>query len=355
MSREDEPRYLIFDLDGVITTEHIYWECARLTIWEMLQLSSRLVVPYVPAVHDESLRSEVIPETLVYAVKDRAINSNWDLTFIVACSVFAALPQGLGQPVRSVPQLLTLLSDVKAGSLVWCEPVWALLEKAGMRQGAELLLFAGQQAAMSLGADTMLFEPEGALWQYLYERFQVWYSGTAMAAWGAPRLPERPVLPIEQMQSILSGLRDQGYTLCAATGRPQDEAMFALRSFGLDSIFDLDRVATYDDVMEAQAVCNQTGLGKPHPYVLYKALWPEQDVELLLEMDRPKLPPVVMVGDSSSDARAAQAAGVDCFGVLSGVVGDDARRRRRDALLGAGCAIVHDDITTLPEWLAARF
>lgn len=347
-------RFLIFDLDGVITTERIYWECARLTVWELMQVSSRAVQPYVPAVHDRDLRSQVISEALVFALKDRAINSNWDLTYLVACGMLAELPSEHMRNVRSVADLLAALGNASAGTTTWNEPVWHLLHNAEDRQGVELLAFAGQSAALHLDIDGALCEPEGPLWQYLFSRFQAWYDGKLMALWGASRLEEKPVLPLAELQRILAALRSGGYVLCAATGRPRAEALYALKSFELDTAFESGRIATYDDVLEAQEVSGRTGLGKPHPYVIFKALLPERGVEALVNLSQPDLPSAIMVGDSTSDAIAAQRSGIACVGVLSGVTGQTARDQRREALLAAGSSVVLDDIRMLPDWLAAH-
>lgn len=352
MSRQQQPfDLLLFDLDGVVTTEHIYWECARLTVWELLQVHLPLMVPYVPAVHDAHARAQVIPLDLIYAIKNRAINSNWDLAFLVACSLLRALPAGAGRDAATLDAWLEALQSCRPAH-DWRSPVEAALDEAGDLSGAGLVAHAGRQAAQHLEIDASLLTPEGPFWQRLYTRFQGWYSGRLMGLWGAARLPERPVIPVAEMQQIFLVLKMAGYELGIVTGRPLDEAEYALGMFSILDHFAPRHTVTFDDVMVAQQELAQSGLGKPHPFAVRKALWPEQDSETLLEGGGPSLDGVaLMIGDSTSDAVAARRAGIPCLGVASGVQGAEAKAERRQALLEAGCVAVLDDIRALPAWL----
>lgn len=349
---------IVFDLDGVITTEQIYWESARLTIWELVHLTLRLPHPYVSAVHDGLARAAYIPDALIASIKARAINSNWDLTYLVACGVLLGLPAHCARGATSVADVFGAAR--RAGSAARTAPDfwWVLVLSNLLAQisfdGHDLLVAVGEQTASHLGlAQTDWFQPGGLFWQALYERFQNWYGGHAMGAWGAERLQEFPVLPPAQLQRALEALRVRGAELAIATGRPRSEAEYALSSFGILDQFDRARMITYDDVARAQTALQLQGLGKPHPFVIRKAIWPDLPDEVLLQarqVDRV----VWMVGDSPSDCLAAASAGVPCIGVASAADMDAERHARHvQALHQAGCERVIDDISTLAAILWA--
>ena len=181
---------IVFDLDGVITTEHIYWEAARLTLWELIHVQLGAVRPYVQAVHDAAARQAILPDAMVYSFKNYAVNSNWDLTFVAVCALLVGLDK---QAVPAALDVETLLASLKGRApVVWPEAVPALLERVGDRKGAALIAWAGEQAAQVVAADSALFTPDGPLWQYLFDRFQGWFSGRLMGAWGAKPLRSAP-------------------------------------------------------------------------------------------------------------------------------------------------------------------
>jgi hypothetical protein len=71
---------VIFDMDGVVTTEEKYWACARLTLWELVTKTLGLADAFGDAVHDPAVREDVTSDAHIYALKSRAVNSNWDIT-----------------------------------------------------------------------------------------------------------------------------------------------------------------------------------------------------------------------------------------------------------------------------------
>ena len=345
-------RLLIFDLDGVITTEQIYWECARLTIWELMQVHHRIVDGYVPAVHDVLAREQIIPQDLIYIIKNRAVNSNWDLTFLVACGLLLALPAQTGAGAESLEDWWGRLAMHRLEDN-WRSPVEVLLSELGAAAGQQLMRDAGKRVARHHGVPGEWLAPEGQLWQQLYQRFQMWYGGQSMGAWGAVRLPEVPVVPIPELREVLGSLAVHGYTLGIVTGRPLDEALYALETFGIAAWFEQSRTVTIDTVIEAQQHLGRSGLGKPHPYPIRKVIAPSLSHESLADGVELPMLDVLMIGDSTSDALAAASAGIQCVGVTSGVIGNAARDERRTALLDAGCVTVLDDIRALPAWLGS--
>ena len=106
---------IVFDLDGVITSEEAYWDAAGLTLHELLYSPRYWDIDgstlgageqdrqYRPAETSEESRCisrAILPEAEILALKARAINSNWDVCYAAVC-------------LRLV-NLLALLPDISA-------------------------------------------------------------------------------------------------------------------------------------------------------------------------------------------------------------------------------------------------
>ena len=94
-------KFLVFDLDGVITSEQKYWNTARLTVWELITQPEYLGLTdyFGPTQPQQVLTSgqQTINNDFIYELKRRAINSNWDLTYFVFCLHLAGILQQLQQ------------------------------------------------------------------------------------------------------------------------------------------------------------------------------------------------------------------------------------------------------------------
>lgn len=118
-----------------------------------------------------------------------------------------------------------------------------------------------------------------------------------------PRLPERTRL-IDGVADGLSRLTAMGLTLAVATTRLTDSALRSLEVTGLAGF--VSHVSGRDQVARS----------KPEPDVLLHALEavgaaPDQ---------------ALMIGDTNADVGAAHAAGMPCWGVLTGVGDEDSLR-----------------------------
>jgi len=70
-------RKIIFDLDGVITSESAFWDSAALTVAEFMGFPMD-----TPAKLRETLFCR---DRLIRLVKNRGVNSNWDLVYLFCC------------------------------------------------------------------------------------------------------------------------------------------------------------------------------------------------------------------------------------------------------------------------------
>ena len=84
---------LLFDLDGVVTSEEAYWDAAGLVLHELLYSPRYWNIdntsePYHPAVTaEESYRVSraALLEAVIVDFKARSINSNWDTCYAAVC------------------------------------------------------------------------------------------------------------------------------------------------------------------------------------------------------------------------------------------------------------------------------
>jgi phosphoglycolate phosphatase-like HAD superfamily hydrolase len=348
---------LIFDMDGVITTEEKYWACARLTLWELVTKTLGLSGAFGDAVNDEAVRESIAPDELIYALKGRAVNSNWDISYVLACLYIAAIPDATVLSALEVPDFLEAIRDTVVSPAPWPQALSDFLAQTRGAKGRALINEAGNRLLRTLDfGNEKLLEIEGPFWWYLHARFQRFYTSEAMSEYGGSPLPDGTVIPAEQLEITLKALRDAGYILGSATGRPRNELDDALGGLGLLNYFDATRLGTLDIVRQAEDQLAVTGLTKPHPFSLLRAIYPRADAQVLLdeEFQKIKRPNVVVIGDSTSDVLMAKNAGCRCVGVLTGVRGQTARQERQELLVHSGCDAILDDVTHLPDWLEGQ-
>ena len=106
---------IIFDLDGVITSEEAYWDAAGLTLHELLYSPrywgldrSKMSAdgqyhPAKTAQESRLISRAVFPESEILALKGRSINSNWDTCYVTVCLHLIAL-------LRLLPNCSSVLS-----------------------------------------------------------------------------------------------------------------------------------------------------------------------------------------------------------------------------------------------------
>lgn len=197
-------------------------------------------------------------------------------------------------------------------------------------------------------------ETHSDLWNLCYQNFQAWYEGRK----GYTLPDDDTVLDLEQVKAILQTLKDANrFTLAIATGRPRNEVIEPLTALGLLSFFDPQRIVTYDEVLATEDQLN-TGpdpikLGKPHPFVLLKALHGEEDpqvfcTEAFQKRDRTY---AAYIGDAASDVVAAKRSGCISVGVLTGFTASRAKSEQVQMFTNLGCDCVIESIQALPQVL----
>ncbi len=299
---------IIFDMDGVITSEYIYWDTAALTVYELLydyRLYGKSEIDRDWCYNNckELRRIIFCGDKTIRAVKNLGVNTNWDLAYIVFCVSKYIDPE------------LTALDE-------WhFESVRMFIENITAR-APEVYDLTGELASVSMSGRSADFKRGGeVLWSRLVDRFQRWFLGSCGI--DGMNKKETPLIPVEKVSEVLEYLKNKNIKLGIGTGRPRAEIIYPLEKWDLLKYFDYDMIVTYDEVSAAENTLNpELPISKPHPFVFLKAAFGgEYSDERILnnEFDKNSLKRAAVVGDAPSDLLAAKAAGMPFIGVLTGV------------------------------------
>lgn len=353
---------VLFDVDGVFLSEERCFDASALSVWEMLYSSDYLGlhrIRFSPAPGEEEIRcirSEVFAkdETLNF-LKNRGINSNWDMVFLTTAHQLLHLLRALAperfELVRHILQnpigqkeLQKIGRAVKETGISF-NPDYAAFIQDFSRFDAEkqaLLLVLNDLAKDWLQVETDLFSRSSQLWELGQAVYQEWYLGDTYyekAEGKPPRTPgksgflanEIALAEPEHIRALLGDLRDKGIRLGIGTGRPYLETEVPFKTLGLWKYFDHDHVSTASDVIRAEkAFPHQAPLGKPQPFTYVKALLGRnQTDETAIRTGLPfeNGDEVLIVGDSVADYMAARSMGCRFAATLTGLSGKAARAK----------------------------
>ena len=293
-------KLILFDLDGVITSESAYFTAAALTVYEAL-------FKQMPADMSKDEITDLVfcGGKTVTRLKTLGINTNWDLAYLVylyakitnKASIFEAVYSYYSSIDERVPGLYDIAAKM------YCEKTGESYEYS---------------------------KRQGKLWNGLRDMFQRWYLGDG----GKDGLikNEKPVIPLQKLKAVLNELKENNIKIGAGTGRPHSEAQGALDNFGVFDLFSEKHFITYTDIEAAQKnvgdVFGEVDFSKPHPYIFLKGALSKDFSDMRIyqnNFDKYFLENVLAVGDSISDALCAKAAGIDFCAVLTGVTGSAAK------------------------------
>jgi phosphoglycolate phosphatase-like HAD superfamily hydrolase len=358
-SRTDERDILsnlvVFDLDGVITSEEAYLVTAGLVLHEMLYSPRYWNVEgaqtYMPPDNADAcvrLSHEVLPTSVMLGFKARSINSNWDTCYAAVCVCLVDL-------LTTIPDYSALL-PLQPWDALWLktfremlmrfsakaarkhEPYRLLqeplfLDYVGLELFERLTTYTRELVGQSIDGVFARYSP---FWLFCQNMFQETYLGDTLYTQEHRHAPaqagkygcihmEQALLPVEKLSSTLQTLRDQDYTLGIATGRPGPEAIVPLQNYGLFEYFDPEHVMTHSEVAVAeeklQSQDKPRSLVKPHPYQFLAAAYPGADPD----QSPPARGSFVVVGDTTSDVLGGRAAGALVIAVLTGARTAEAR------------------------------
>ncbi len=340
---------VIFDLDGVITSEEAYWDTAGLVLHELLYSPRYWNVggaasdyqPVTTAEESRRLSRRVLPESVIVDLKARSVNSNWDTCYAGFCIYLIHLLARLSDSASLLPlrpaegewiaAFRQQVAQIK-GPVEIDASTFHLFETPIFQgyTGLALIERFNAYASELLGHPVEgVFGRYSPSWKFCSDLFQEWYLGDQLYTQSCGHAPaqtgkpgcihfEQLLLPVEQIRPTLEALRKQGYTLGVATGRPGVEGIAPLKKNDLLRYFDERRIVTHTEVACAEAALRASGdttsLVKPHPYQFLRAADPAY---------QPLQPPpqrgsFIVVGDTPSDVQGGHAAGALVIAVLTG-------------------------------------
>ncbi len=328
---------VLFDLDGVITGEYAYWKAAALTVYEYfhddLELNSEYCYENADAIMDQVFSYQ---ETVV-TMKSLGINSNWDLAFAVVMVIDILKSEGLEEE-----DVFSRVSEYLTDKNILAP---------------ELLTVLSQEYEEIFNYPEGYAQKGNTFYQEIVRKFQHWSLGDAgyfkQYQEAAPTVKgnvglldfEEPLLGLQPTVTMLTKLKNSGYHLGIGSGRPKIEMERPLSNWEVLSLFDSDRIVSYDDVLTWQNQVEES-LVKPHPFQFIKgAMGSSFAIEHLRNI--PDCSRVLVVGDALCDLLAAHAAGCKFCAVLTGIDGKDARLFFENM----GADYILEDATKLPEIL----
>lgn len=305
---------IIFDMDGVITSEFLYWDAAALTIYELLYSHEFYGDREIDREWCRKNVREVFNTVFchgktVQAVKRLGVNTNWDLAYVVF----------------SVSKYLE--TEIPTFDSWHFDSVCMFIENIAQQPPKLYENIEGLLASALPAEDGCYKRGAGRLWKQLLTSFQRWFHGDGEVE--GLKTDEKPIVPLDEIQKTLANLKNAGFRLGIGTGRPKDEIMFPLQMWNLTGYFKPECIVTYDDVLEAeQSLHLKTSLAKPHPFVFQKAAFggkfsDDEIVKGLVSKDLAAR--CLVVGDAPSDLLAAKMGGFPFAAVLTGVAGTAAR------------------------------
>ncbi len=318
----DKYEYIIFDMDGVITSEQNYWDIAALTVYELLNSSvyygNEKLNPIDMLSRVKEIRSEVFfNDKTITLVKERSVNSNWDLGYVV----FAYM---LSDKCKTYEDVYNYILESSLMAFDLYEECARLLSE---RLNLPVEVCRRNETIWNMCRDT--FQE----WYFGSDEFEVFYNAKPRTAGKeSMEMREVPAIELDDVINVLKTLQDSGKKLMIATGRSDRDVSNPMKLWDIKKYFEADAIATYTHIMNAEESFLKEGkkvlLTKPEPYIFLKALYrtdyPDEKI-VSSNYDKSLLPKTLVVGDAGSDLFAAKRMGCDFLAVLTGVSGERAR------------------------------
>lgn len=349
---------ILFDVDGVFLSEERCFDTSALTIEALLKSEHFLGLDKsfkLNTLSDETInniRSKVFNNDLILnRLKSMGLNSNWDMLFVVFCIHFIQLIKQFNfQEIKDIVEdnqfsaksIQGIQSLINRDFKIDYElPMNFINHSQGGKNNiyAELEQYAKKELNVN---DAHLFKLNGPLWFVARDLYQELYMGSELFE----QVEEKPsnldgingfiyhetvLRPIEEIKSLLNSLKEKGYHLAIATGRPRTETLVPFESLGLKAFFSDNHIVTASDVMEAEnEYPDFIPLGKPNPFCYIATLYgnnKENYKQFITQQDQiVNKEDVIIVGDSLADLFCAKQIGATFIGTLTGLKGQEARK-----------------------------
>ncbi|BFL67554.1 HAD family hydrolase [Staphylococcus capitis] len=367
---------ILFDVDGVFLSEERCFDVSAITVEELLTsegifLGCGTYIDFENDLNDkkiQEIRERVFQhDKILNQLKSLGLNSNWDMLFIVFSIHLIDLAKQLDQSHRceflnsstfNEKTLFEMNKHLLHKEIDYEKPLEVI---DSFRNGKDAIYedlesYAKDQLEID---DTELFKLKSNLWQLAKDTYQEWYlgkdlfnkveEGTALLDFKKGFIYEEVILkPQEEIQLLLQHLKEAGYHLAIATGRPRTETIIPFESLGLKSYFDDEHIVTASEVLDAESDYPEyQPLGKPNPFSYiatlngndrnrYKEYATHQ--ENIVNKDE-----VYIVGDSLADSLSAKKIGATFIGTLTGLKGDKAQPELEEY----GADYIVEDVTKI--------
>lgn len=355
---------ILFDVDGVFLSEERCFDTSALVVWELLH------APHFLGISGESftvkpseteirrIRQDVFQDNRVLDwMKDRGINANWDMVYLVfTVQLFLLCKKIADLDRKRVQQWMTdsikestiqeIRQTVQEFSISFQPDYQGFIEffdESKKKLNREELLVSFNKIAENwFGIPVTQFSRNSELWLIGQSVFQEWYLGEELywkVEGQASRISGRSgflyqeiaLAQPEKIASVLGKLVDHGIELGIGTGRPAIETEVPLKQLGFYSFFHPKRIISASDVVQAEEKFpSLSPLGKPGPYTYVKGylgrdVSDEVCLSTLLPLSGENK--VLIVGDSVADYLAARKMGCDFAATLTGLTGQKARKK----------------------------
>lgn len=336
---------ILFDVDGVFLSEERCFDVSALTVEELLYSPRYLNLDgrkFKTTYTDEEIagirKTIFVDDKILQSFKEAGLNSNWDMLFITFSVIYIDILEQEklnlhGVNLNDLNQVGDMLGEVTVrpekvldflhGGPIDKEDIYKkLIERASELQGFS-----------DLGG----FHLYGPIWSLGHYKYQEWYLGSDLVEsdTGKPAEEldkvgyihdEEWIVDPELIVDMLEKLKEAGYTIGVATGRPRQETLLPFKQGGLDLSFDERRISTATEVMAAQEKSEvEHALTKPHPFSYLWSLYMHNDTlfEEAVHGENVSDEQIFIVGDSVADFYCARAIGASFLGPLTGLTGED--------------------------------
>ena len=232
---------IIFDIDNVlIDTRHSYLDAIRYTVEYYLTFSS---VPFFRKSHLAREPQILSPEDVSRFKLLGGFNDDWDCCY------------GLLIYLLSLPVQKRTVEELKAR--IDLEGFSKKIKRRPLKVSGIVKLFGIKSVVM--------IEKIGRIFQEIYLGKNLFQSVERKRTlyWKKKGLIEKEKLIFKP--DLLKKLKERGFKLGIATGRPRFEAVYSLRRFGILEFF--EAMTTMDEVKQAEQMM-KLSLRKPHPFSL---------------------------------------------------------------------------------------
>ncbi|WP_323704570.1 HAD family hydrolase [Mammaliicoccus sp. Dog046] len=352
-------KQVLFDVDGVFLSEERCFDVSALTVYELLHselflnLDGSINLNELKENDIEQIRKDIfINDKILNQLKSLGLNSNWDMLFIVASTHLIELLKkanvsdlDLSKDRFSESTLKAFANHIDGAKINFETPLQFLSQATSGKENIYQDLIAFAKAELNL-EDASIFELKSKFWDIAQEVYQEWYLGKDLyeeVEHKTPRtqfkngyIKEEVVLAdVDEVTQLLEDLKQAGYQIGIATGRPRTETLVPFETIGWLKQFDEFHIGTASEVLEAETTYPEfKPLGKPNPFS-YLIANGGNDAENYLtyiknQEDIFKNEDIFIVGDSLADLLSAKKTGATFIGTLTGLKGQSARAELED-------------------------